>query len=75
MWSRTCNRNKFENSSKEQIDFLSQDKWNNFFKKTCGCESHYYCKNVRRKSKIFSERKKRKTTNKEKNDCVSWVNF
>ncbi len=31
--SRTHNRNKFKNSNKEKIDFLLQDKWNNFSKK------------------------------------------
>jgi hypothetical protein len=31
--SRTCNKNKFKNSSKERINFLLQHKWNNFFKK------------------------------------------
>jgi hypothetical protein len=31
--SKTYNRNKFENSSKERIDFLLQDRWNNFFLK------------------------------------------
>jgi hypothetical protein len=31
--SRTCNKNKFENSSKEKTDFLLQNKWNNFSKK------------------------------------------
>ncbi len=36
--SRTCNRNKFENSSKERIDFLLEDKWNDFFKKNVDVE-------------------------------------
>jgi len=36
--SRTCNRNKFENSSKEKIDFLLQDKWNDFSKENVDVE-------------------------------------
>jgi hypothetical protein len=31
--SRTCNKNKFKNSSKERTNFLLKDKWNNFSKK------------------------------------------
>jgi len=68
--SRTCNRNIFENSNKERTNFLLQDKWNNFLKKTCGCKAHCYCKNVWRKSKFFVERKRKKITNKEKSNCV-----
>ncbi len=66
--------NKSKKSSKERIDFLLQDKWNNFSLKICGCKSHSYCKNVQR-NKLFVERKRRKTIGKEKNDCVQWVNF
>jgi len=63
---RTYNRNKFENSNKERTNFLLQDKWNNFFKKTCGCKAHSYCKNVWKRSKLFAERNRRKTIGKEK---------
>jgi hypothetical protein len=44
--SKTCYRNKFENLNKEKTNFLLQEKWNNFFKKTCGCKTYCYCKNV-----------------------------
>jgi hypothetical protein len=67
---RTYNKNKFENSSKERTDFLLQDKWNKFSKKTCGCKAHCYCKNVSKRNKLFVERKERKTTSKEKSDYV-----
>jgi hypothetical protein len=33
------------------------------------------CKNVSRRNKPFIERKRRKTTKKEKNNCIKWVNF
>jgi hypothetical protein len=51
------------------MDFLLQDLWNNIFLKTCGCKSQAYCKKVRR-SEQFVERKKRKTTIKEKSKIV-----
>ncbi len=70
--SKTYNKNKFENTSKKRIDFLLQDKWNNFSLKlfhNYGCKLHSYCKKNSR-CKLFVERKRRKTTNKKKNDCA-----
>ncbi len=39
--------------------FLLQNKWNNFFKKTCGCKAQYYCKFF-----LLKGRKKRQPTKK-----------
>jgi hypothetical protein len=36
--SITYNRNKFDNSSKERINFLLYYKWNNFYKKNVDVE-------------------------------------
>ncbi len=58
--------NKSKNPSKERIDFLLQDKWNNIFFK-CVDANHTYCKKVQRKNEWFAERKRRKRTIKEKN--------
>jgi hypothetical protein len=59
--SRTYNRNKFKNLSKERINFLLLNKWNNLFI-LCGCKTRCCCKNVWRKSKLCIERKCRKTS-------------
>ncbi len=75
--SRTCNRNKFENSSKEGLIFYYKTNGITFSKKTCGCKSHYYCKYVWKRSKFFVKRKRRKITNKKKWLCLvgQFLNF
>jgi len=67
----SCMWNKFKNSSKERIDFLLQDLWNNISYKTCGYRSHAYYKRVWWKHEQFDKRKKKNTTIKIKNkNCL-----
>jgi len=44
--TKSSNWNKSNNSNEERIDFLLQNQWNNFFLKTYGYRSFFYCKNV-----------------------------
>ncbi len=64
------NSYKSKKSSKERINFLLQDKWNNFYKKTCGCKTHSYCKRFEEEVNIGFENNWKNATINEKSKFV-----
>jgi hypothetical protein len=54
----------------EESYFTFSDKWNNFFKKTCGCKSWSNCPNIWRKSKQFVEKKKERKLSKKRSNLL-----
>jgi len=70
--SKTCNRNKFENSSKEKINFLLQDKCNSFFLKHADAKHTVIAIFFEEVIFLLKGREKRQSTKK---NSTWWVNL